>query len=152
MSESYGPDDTISKLDKIKMFAQLLVRSMNEEDFLSIITFGTNSDVVFPLSRMTDDDKASSEAGIWVSLHGRGYHTQFKLRTHRNKFGCLMWLSSPISELVVSMGHLIIHLTIESAFTMKVTTIGIVIRRFSFMCDQDEYPNTKFLLGNSTYI
>ena len=57
MSESYGSDETISKLDKIKMFAQLLVRSLSEEDFLSIVTFGTNSHVVFPLTRMSEDEK-----------------------------------------------------------------------------------------------
>ena len=57
MSEPYGPDDTISKLEKIKLFAQLLVRSLHDGDFLGIVTFGTNSQVVYPLTKLTEEEK-----------------------------------------------------------------------------------------------
>ncbi len=57
MSEPYGPDETLSKLERMKLFAQLLVRALSEEDFLGIVTFGTHADVVFPLTRMSEHEK-----------------------------------------------------------------------------------------------
>ena len=69
MSEPYGPDETISKLDKIKMFAQLMVRSLSEQDFLSVVTFGTNSEVVFPLTRMSEDEKVISSWSSVCTFH-----------------------------------------------------------------------------------
>ena len=57
MAEPYGPDDNISKLDKIKLFTQLLVRSMNDDDSLGIVIFGTQAKVALPLSTMSQENK-----------------------------------------------------------------------------------------------
>ncbi len=57
MAEPYGPDESVSKLEKIKIFAQLLINSMPEDDYLGIVTFGTKSNSIFPLTKMSDDNK-----------------------------------------------------------------------------------------------
>ncbi|ELT98426.1 hypothetical protein CAPTEDRAFT_224679 [Capitella teleta] len=47
----------VSKLEQVKLFMQLLIRSMSQEEFLAIVTFGTNSTVVVPLKKMTQEAK-----------------------------------------------------------------------------------------------
>ncbi|KAK2169337.1 hypothetical protein LSH36_11g12001 [Paralvinella palmiformis] len=64
MAEPYGPDDDVSKLDKVKMFIQLLIHSLNNDDYLSIVTFGTVSNVIFPLTRMSRDGKVRAERAL----------------------------------------------------------------------------------------
>jgi len=57
MSESYGSDSKLSKLERIKLFAKLLVKTIGHEDHLSMVTFGTTAEVVFPLRRMSTEAK-----------------------------------------------------------------------------------------------
>ena len=68
MAEPYGAakvvgaaddDETagVSKLEQVKLFMQLLIKSMSQEEFLSIVTFGTNAKVVVPLKKMTQEAK-----------------------------------------------------------------------------------------------
>jgi len=51
----------LSKLDRVKMFVELLVKTIRNDDMLGIVTFGTTARVVLPLRRMSDDDKVSVE-------------------------------------------------------------------------------------------
>lgn len=70
MAEPYGSakkvaddgDETtgVSKLDQVKLFMQLLIKSMGQEEFLSVVTFGTKAKVVVPLRKMTADAKVRS--------------------------------------------------------------------------------------------
>ena len=57
MEEVYGPDDQMSKLEKVKLFAQLLASTMDEDDYLAIITFGTKANIALPLMKMTPEAK-----------------------------------------------------------------------------------------------
>jgi len=47
----------LSKLDRVKLFVELLIKTIRNEDMLAIVTFGTTARVVQPLRRMTDDVK-----------------------------------------------------------------------------------------------
>lgn len=51
----------LSKLDRVKTFAELLVKTIGHDDQLAIVTFGTTSRVVCPMKRMTDDAKVLTE-------------------------------------------------------------------------------------------
>lgn len=57
MSEPYGPDKKLSKLERIKLFAKLLINTIGHEDHLSIVTFGTTAQVIVPLMKMSIDAK-----------------------------------------------------------------------------------------------
>ena len=57
MRESYGPDERLSKIDRVKIFAQLLVKTMSSDDWLGIVTFGTDARVVLPLQKLTEEVK-----------------------------------------------------------------------------------------------
>ena len=59
MSEPYGADDQMSKLDKVKLFAQLLAATMDEEDYMGIVTFGTVAQIVMPLTKMDPEAKVN---------------------------------------------------------------------------------------------
>jgi hypothetical protein len=54
----------LSKLDRVKMFAELLVKSVSNDDHLSVVTFGTVSRVVVPLRRMTEESKKEALQAI----------------------------------------------------------------------------------------
>lgn len=56
MGEGYGCED-VSKLDRVKAFVHLLMTSLNEEDSLAIVAFGTKAEVVCKLRKMTPDAK-----------------------------------------------------------------------------------------------
>ena len=60
MRESYGPDERLSKIDRVKIFVQLLVKTMSSDDWLGIVTFGTDARVVLPLQRLTEEVKVNS--------------------------------------------------------------------------------------------
>jgi len=62
-SDSQAP---LSKLDRVKMFVELLIKTIRSEDMLAIVTFGTTARVVLPLRRMSDDDK------VHVSVYRAG--------------------------------------------------------------------------------
>ena len=51
---------TLSKLERVKMFVELLIKTIRNEDMLAIVTFGTTARVVLPLRRMADDAKVLS--------------------------------------------------------------------------------------------
>ena len=53
-SESPAP---LSKLDRVKLFVELLIKTIRSDDMLSVVTFGTTARVVLPLRRMSDDAK-----------------------------------------------------------------------------------------------
>ena len=57
MAEPYGTDLTLSKLDKVKLFAKLLVNTIGHEDHLAIVIFGTTAEVIAPLKKMSTDVK-----------------------------------------------------------------------------------------------
>lgn len=57
MAEPYGSDSKLSKLERIKLFAKLLVKTIGHEDHLSLVIFGTTAEVVFPLKKMSADAK-----------------------------------------------------------------------------------------------
>ena len=50
----------LSKLDRVKLFVELLIKTIGSDDMLSIVTFATSARVVQPLRRMTDDAKVYS--------------------------------------------------------------------------------------------
>ena len=54
MRESYGPDERLSKIDRVKIFAQLLVKTMSSDDWLGLVTYGADARVVLPLTKLTD--------------------------------------------------------------------------------------------------
>jgi len=56
-SQSSDTASPLSKLDRVKLFVELLVKTIRNEDMLAIVTFGTTARVVQPLRRMTDDVK-----------------------------------------------------------------------------------------------
>ena len=56
-SPSSDTPSPLSKLDRVKLFVELLIKAIRNDDMLSIVTFGTTARVVQPLRRMTDDAK-----------------------------------------------------------------------------------------------
>jgi len=56
-SISSDTPSALSKLDRVKMFVELLIKTIRSDDMLAIVTFGTTARVVQPLRRMTDDAK-----------------------------------------------------------------------------------------------
>ena len=63
MRESYGPDERLSKIDRVKIFAQLLVKTMSSDDWLGLVTYGTDARVVLPLQKLTDEVKVRAYRG-----------------------------------------------------------------------------------------
>ncbi|CAH1796819.1 unnamed protein product [Owenia fusiformis] len=63
MEEPYGNDD-ISKLDKMKMFSQLLVEFLSDDDILGIVTFGTDAWITLPPTHMTAKGKLQAKFAI----------------------------------------------------------------------------------------
>ena len=47
----------LSKLDRVKMFVELLIKTIRNDDMLSVVAFGTTARVVLPLRRMSDEAK-----------------------------------------------------------------------------------------------
>jgi len=47
----------LSKLDRVKLFAELLIKTVGHDDQLAIVTFGTTAHVVSSMKRMTDEAK-----------------------------------------------------------------------------------------------
>ena len=43
---------SVSKLERVKMFASMLVKETPEEDFLGFVVFGTQAKLIHPLCRM----------------------------------------------------------------------------------------------------
>jgi hypothetical protein len=103
MAEPFGSDDIaeiagssrkmqkerLTKLERVKLFAELLVKTIGHDDYLAIVTFGTTSRVVFSMRRMTD------EAKVWIYL--LCLYTIFIgifLRTFRMRCKCVDWLRS----------------------------------------------------------
>ena len=75
MRESYGPDERLSKIDRVKIFVQLLVKTMSNDDWLGIVTFGADARVVLPLQRLTEEVKVTKAPRIdlpWTKLHWTG--------------------------------------------------------------------------------
>lgn len=64
MRESYGPDERLSKIDRVKIFAQLLVKTMSSDDWLGVVTFGTDARVVLPLQKLTEEVKEKAVKAI----------------------------------------------------------------------------------------
>ena len=54
---------------QVKLFAQLLASTMDEEDYLGIVTFGTKANVVLPLMKMTPEAKVSFLLNYLVFIH-----------------------------------------------------------------------------------
>jgi len=55
-SDSSAP---LTKLERVKMFVDLLIKTIRTDDMLSIVTFGTTARVVQPMRRMCDEAKVS---------------------------------------------------------------------------------------------
>ena len=47
----------MSKLDRTKIFINILVQQMKAEDYLGIVAFGTTAKLISPLVKMTEDNK-----------------------------------------------------------------------------------------------
>ena len=56
---SFAFSDTMSKLDRAKIFIHLLVQHMRNDDYLGIVTFGTTAKLVSPLVIMSEDNKVT---------------------------------------------------------------------------------------------
>lgn len=48
-----------NKLERVKMFAALLVKELNHDDLFGIVTFGTRAKVVHELGKLVDHRRVS---------------------------------------------------------------------------------------------
>ena len=64
MTDTYA-NDNVSKLDRVKAFIHMLVNSLNEEDSLGIVTFGTKAKVLCRLNKVTAEFQVR-ESVLWV--------------------------------------------------------------------------------------
>jgi len=62
----------LSKLDRVKLFVELLIKTVRSDDMLAVVTFGTSARVVQPLRRMSDDAK------VYAHCFQRRTHTHTK--------------------------------------------------------------------------
>lgn len=73
MSDAFNDNEDQSKLDKIKLFAHVLVRYMSDDNYLGIVVFGTKARTMLPLCRMSPETRVSSLQTVGGSSPGRNH-------------------------------------------------------------------------------